>query len=452
MPPNPFLGVLLHAIGGLAAGSFYTPLRKVRRWSWESYWLFMGLVAWIVTPCLVAWLTTPRLVSVLAESPKSSLGWAYFFGAVWGVGSATFGLTMRYLGIALGMAVALGFCAIFGFLIPPLFKGELAGFAASGSGQIILGGVVVCMAGIAVCGWAGVRKEREVSEEEKKESVEEFALVKGLIVAVIAGVMSAGFAYGIQAGQPIAKVALEAGVNPLFQNNASLLVITSGGFTVNLVWCLVLARKNRSLGDYVKGPPRIQLANYLLCALGGSIWYFQFFFYGMGTTRMGEYDFSSWTLHMAFIIVFSNLWGMALREWKGCSRRTLWMVGGGIAVLVASTMIIGEGNRRQAGEASSFLPLPPDRDGTQEARVALLPGGGPGAPAHPAGLGVLAHGVAEQVSDADEDAVLAGDHGPADLVLEGGPQARAHGLAVDPHLGHVADLAQVQDQAPAGGG
>jgi L-rhamnose-H+ transport protein len=273
------------------------------------------------------------------------VGYAYLFGAVWGVGSVTFGLTMRYLGIALGMAVALGFCAIFGTLIPPIFRGEFGEIVASTSGQVVLAGVMVCMLGIGICGYAGICKERELSDEEKKEGVEEFALSKGFLVAVIAGVMSAGFAYGLQAGAPIADVALETGTDPLFQNNATLCLITLGGFTVNLLWCLGLAFKNRSLGDYVRGPARGQIINYVLCAVAGVTWYCQFFFYGMGTTKMGRHDFSSWTLHMAFIIIFSNLWGIALREWKGSSRKTMGFVALGLAVLIASTVVIGQGNR-----------------------------------------------------------------------------------------------------------
>ena len=150
MPANPLLGVLLHAVGGLAAGSFYAPLRKVRRWSWESYWLAMGVVAWLVTPFVFAWLTTPRLFDVLGQSPADALGLAYLFGAVWGVGSVTFGLTMRYLGMALGMAVALGFCAIFGTLVPPLFHGELGEIAGSVAGRTVLAGVAICTLGIAI--------------------------------------------------------------------------------------------------------------------------------------------------------------------------------------------------------------------------------------------------------------------------------------------------------------
>jgi len=301
-------------------------------------------MAWVVAPIAVAWLTTPRLLDVLEGAERESLALAFLFGAVWGVGSAAFGLTMRYLGMALGMAVALGFCAAFGTLIPPLVKGELGAILATTSGLIVVGGVLLTLVGIAVCGAAGVSKERELSAEEKRATIREFALARGLLVAVIAGVMSAGFSYGITAGRPIAERALRLGVEPLYQNNATLVLVTAGGFLVNLLWCAFLHLKNRSAGDYVRGPLGRQARNYLLSSAAGWIWYGQFFFFGMGKTKMGAYDFSSWTLHMAFIIVFSNAWGLGLGEWRGSSARTRRLLGAGLALLILSTAIIGWGN------------------------------------------------------------------------------------------------------------
>ena len=342
MTPNPPLGVFLHAVGGLCAGSFYAPLRQVRRWAWESYWLAMGVFAWILAPFVVAMITNPDLSGTLTNSPWSAIGLAYLFGAVWGIGSATFGLTMRYLGMALGMAVALGFCAAFGTLIPPLVKGELVDTIATPGGRVALGGVALCLAGIAICGYAGVCKERELSDEEKQATIAEFAVGRGLIVGVIAGIMSAGFNYGLTAGEPIAAEAVKAGADDLFKNNAVILLVTLGGFTVNLPWCIYLGVKNRSLGDYLASGAGPQVRNYALCAISGIVWYGQFFFYGMGTTKLGEeYDFSSWTLHMAFIIIFSNLWGLILREWRGASLRTMLLVSAGILTLIGSTVVIG---------------------------------------------------------------------------------------------------------------
>jgi L-rhamnose-H+ transport protein len=345
MPSNPFLGVVLHAIGGFAAGSFYAPLKQVRRWAWESFWLVMGLAAWLITPWVVALVTIPHLAEVLRTSPPTAIGRALFFGALWGVGNLTFGLSVRYLGMALGYAVALGFCMTFGTLVPPIADGQLGSMLCSASGLTILGGVAACLAGIGVCGFAGTRKEAELTDEQKRQAVAEFALGKGFAVATISGILSACFAFGLKWGKPIGQVAIELGAPALYSNNAVLVVILIGGFVSNGAWCLFLNARNRSFGDYVRGPAAGQLRNYLLSALGGVIWYGQFFFYGMGTTKLGEeYDFSSWSIHMAFIIVFSNLWGLYFREWRGTSRRTKLLVWTGIVTLIASTVVIGYGN------------------------------------------------------------------------------------------------------------
>jgi len=345
MTPNPFLGVVLHAVGGFAAGSFYIPFKQVRGWAWESYWLVGGVFSWIVAPLVVAALTVPDLPGLLASAPAVSLGWCFFFGVLWGVGGLTFGLSMRYLGMSLGYAVALGFCATFGTLIPPIFGGEIVGMVASLSGLVTLMGVPVCLVGIALCGQAGMRKEREVSDEQKRASIKEFNLIRGLWVALLAGVMSACMAFAFAAGKPIAEHAMKAGLRPVFQNIPVLVVILAGGFLTNGVWCAILSVRNRTTGDFVKGPSAAGLlSNYIFAAMAGVTWYFQFFFYGMGTTKMGEYDFSSWTIHMAFIIVFSNIWGLYFREWKGSSRRTHRLVVAGLVVLVASTVVVGLGN------------------------------------------------------------------------------------------------------------
>jgi L-rhamnose-H+ transport protein len=343
--PNPFLGVGLHAVGGAAAGSFYVPFKRVRDWAWESYWLIAGVFAWVLAPAIGATLTVPATWHILSSAPHSALLWMYLFGVLWGIGGLTFGLTMRYLGLSLGYAVALGFCATFGTLVPPIVGGKIAGMASTTSGLIVLCGVAVCVAGIAVCARAGVRKESEVSAEEKKDTIREFALGKGLLIGVFAGVMSACMAFGIAAGKPVAEQALKTGILPVFQNNPSFIVIFAGGFTTNLLWCVGLNIANKTGRDYVAAPSgSILLANYLFSALAGVTWYFQFFFYGMGTTQMGRYDFSSWTIHMAFIIVFSNLWGIGFHEWRGVKHRTMTLVWAGIAVLILSTVVIGAGN------------------------------------------------------------------------------------------------------------
>jgi L-rhamnose-H+ transport protein len=344
MTANPFLGIILHAIGGLAAGSFYLPFKKVKNWSWESYWLVGGFFSWIVAPWVVGLVQVPDLLTVLWESPPEALWWSFFFGVLWGVGGLTFGLSMRYLGLSLGYAVALGFCAAFGTLVPPIFKGEFAQVISEPSGITTLIGVVVCLGGIAFCGAAGMTKEKTLSEEKKRATVKEFNFVKGLCVAMFAGVMSACMAFAIEAGEPIAEKAVEYQTADLWKNTPVFIVVFAGGFLTNCVWCVILNVRNRSAGDYLRAPDASLILNYLFAASAGVIWYCQFMFYGMGRTKMGTYDFSSWTIHMAFIIVFSNLWGLALREWKGAGRRAYALIAVGLAILLLSTIIVGLGN------------------------------------------------------------------------------------------------------------
>jgi L-rhamnose-H+ transport protein len=350
LTPNPILGVLLHWLGGLASASFYVPYRKIRGWSWETYWLVGGVVSWIVAPWLLAALLTRDLFSVLHETSASTIFWAYLFGVLWGFGGLTFGLTMRYLGLSLGMAVALGYTAVFGTLIPPIFRGQFHSLMQQRSGIVILIGVGVCVLGILFGGLAGVSKERELSPEQQKEDIPEFNLRLGLAVATFCGIMSACFAFGLAAGDPIKALTLQHGTSTMWQGLPVLIVVLAGGFTTNVVWCAILNFRNRSFGEYLRIPagrdPDASIArNYALSALAGFTWYLQFFFYTMGETQMGrKYGFSSWTLHMASIIIFSTLWGIALHEWRGVGRRTKTLVFLTLLVLVSSTAIVGYGN------------------------------------------------------------------------------------------------------------
>jgi L-rhamnose-H+ transport protein len=382
--PNPPFGVLLHWLGGLASASFYVPYRRVRNWSWETYWLVGGFFSWIIAPWLLALVMTHNLFKVLHETPTSSLFWSYLFGALWGIGGLTFGLTMRYLGMSLGMAVALGYTAVFGTLVPPIFRGVFGSeVLGTSSGRIILVGVVVCLFGIIFAGAAGMSKETEMSTEQKRSSIKEFDLKRGLLVATFSGIMSACFAYGLAAGDPIKSLSVKYGTSPIWQGLPALIVVLLGGFTTNFIWCVILNVRNRTAYQYFSSEIRGErleqtnesiletvtdapgeemaaaaaisdhktaltrtpmLPNYFFSALAGTTWYFQFFFYTMGETQMGRFKFSSWTLHMASIIIFSTLWGIALSEWKGAGTRTKLLVALSLLVLVGSTVIVGYGN------------------------------------------------------------------------------------------------------------
>jgi len=382
MLPNPILGVFLHWLGGLSSASFYLGFRGVKGWAWETYWLAGGFFSWIIAPWILALTMTSDLAGVLREAPGSSLFWAYTFGVLWGLGGLTFGLTMRYLGMSLGMAMVLGYTAAFGTLLPPIFRGEFArNVLGTHSGLVILCGVAVCLTGIAFAGAAGVSKERELSEAQKRESIKEFSLRRGLLVATFSGIMSACFAYGLAAGDPNKRITLRHGTPVLWQGLPVLVVVLVGGFTTNFIWCVILNIRNKTGYQYfsaalrgevparerepiietaidapgeemavalaapaVQGARAPMLPNYCFCALAGTTWYMQFFFYTMGETQMGNFKFSSWTLHMASIIIFSTLWGIALKEWKGVGTRTKWLVTLSLFVLVASTAIVGYGN------------------------------------------------------------------------------------------------------------
>ena len=336
-------GLLLITLGGFAAGSFYIPFKKVRNWAWESYWLVNGFFSWIIMPCIIAFLTVSALCLALREAPASSIFWTFLFGLLWGIGGLTFGLSMRYLGMSLGYAIALGFCAAFGTIVPPIYQGTFGELITSISGLTIIAGVFICLIGIAICAWAGISKEKELSAEEKKKAVEEFNFIKGLLVAIFAGIMSACMAFGFTAGEPIAKLAVENQTSTLWQNNPVLIVIFAGGFITNFIWCVFLNIKNRSAKNYIDTRTPL-INNYIFSALAGITWYLQFMFYGMGKTKMGKYSFASWTVLMALIIVFSNIMGLIFHEWKGTSRRTHRIILAGILVLIASTLVVGLGN------------------------------------------------------------------------------------------------------------
>ncbi len=348
MTPNPILGVFLHWLGGLASASFYVPFRKVRGWSWETYWMVGGAVSWILAPWLIASMLTPHLGLVLTQTSASTLSWIFLFGILWGFGGLTFGLTMRYLGLGLGMAVALGYTAVFGTLLPPLVRGEFGGLLTQKSGQIILVGVAVCALGIVIAGAAGVSKERELTVEQQRAGIPEFDLRRGLAVATFSGILSACFAFGLAAGDPMKALAVADGSAPVWQGLPVLIVLLAGGFVTNAVWCVFMHLRHRSTREYLHIPASSRGSlpwNYIFSALAGFTWYLQFFFYTMGESQMGKrYGFSSWTLHMASIIVFSTLWGIALHEWRGVGIRTRVLVGLTLLVLVGSTLIVGYGN------------------------------------------------------------------------------------------------------------
>lgn len=387
MNSGPIFGVVFHWLGGLASGSFYVPYKGVRKWAWEVYWLVGGFFSWIICPAFFAWLITKDhnafavISDIWEKQGVAPFVWPYLFGMMWGCGGLTFGLTMRYLGMSLGMGVALGYCTVFGTLLPPLLKcvvdlgpavpQSIVEIVQTRGGVVTMVGIVVTVAGIVIAAKAGLTKEREMPEAEKKKAIAEFNFKKGILVATFSGIMSAGMAFAITAGNPIAHAMEAAGTDRLWAGIPRLVIILLGGFTTNFIWCIYLNIKNKTGYQYfashlrsghanpvpqtpaaINGRQPVaplealkipRVSNYFFSALAGATWYFQFFFYNMGESQMGKYGFASWTLHMASIIIFSTLWGVYFKEWSGVSAKARRLIAFGIATLIVSTVVIGYG-------------------------------------------------------------------------------------------------------------
>jgi L-rhamnose-H+ transport protein len=332
------IGLLIIAVGSFGQSSSYVPINKIKNWSWECFWLVQGIFAWLIFPYLGALLAVPEggsLFSIIGSAGGSVVLKTIGFGILWGIGGLTFGLSMRYLGVALGQSLALGTCSAFGTLIPPLLPQLFP--AAEKMTPILIIGVSIAIAGIAVIGYAGALKSQNMSEEEKKKAVKDFALKKGLLIALLAGVMSACFALGLEAGKSL----VISGGNPLFQTLPATLMVTCGGFITNAAYCLFQNIRNGSGKDYFSVPGSTLLNNVLFCALAGGLWYSQFFGLGMGKSYFSDSPVIlafSWSILMSLNVIFSNVWGIILKEWKGVSRQTITVLATGICLLIFSLL------------------------------------------------------------------------------------------------------------------
>ena len=335
------LGLLIIAIGAFCQSSCYVPINKIRSWSWESYWLMQGVFAWLVFPLLGAALAVPEggsMWQLLADADPFMLWMTVLFGALWGVGGLTFGLSMRYLGVALGQSIALGTCAALGTVMGPVllnaFFPEMDALSSLTVSVVI--GIAATLLGIAVIGAAGAMKAASLSEEEKRKAVKDFNFPKGIAIALLAGFMSGCFNIGLTFGEGICF----ADSQPMFATLPATMLVTMGGFVTNAVYCFWQNSRNRTWGDYAKGG--VMASNLMYCALAGLLWYSQFFGLSMGKGFIPESS-SLYTLSfcilMALNVVFSNVWGIILKEWKGCSRATIAVLLIGICILIISSFI-----------------------------------------------------------------------------------------------------------------
>jgi L-rhamnose-H+ transport protein len=340
---NTLIGLLIIAVGSFGQSSSYVPINKVKNWAWESFWLVQGIFAWLLFPYLGSLLAVPEghsLTEILSSGNGAAFS-ALIYGALWGVGGLTFGLSMRYLGVALGQSIALGTCSAFGTIIPAIMKGS---DLFSGSGLVLLLGVSVAIAGIAVIGYAGGLRAQNMTEEQKRAAVKDFALGKGLLVALLAGVMSACFSLGLEAAEPLKVAAINMGTQALFAGLPAILMITTGGFITNAVYCLYQNAKNKTGKDYFSVPGNVLINNVLFCALAGILWYSQFFGLAMGKSFLTEGSVMmafSWSILMSLNVTFSNVWGILLNEWKGAGQKTITVLVIGMLILIASLLIPG---------------------------------------------------------------------------------------------------------------
>lgn len=327
------IGLLIIAIGAFCQSSSYVPINRVKEWSWESYWMVQGVFAWLLFPFLGALLAVPHgnsLMEIYLANPKDSL-LTMFFGVLWGVGGLTFGLSMRYLGVALGQSVALGTCAGLGTILTPLFTGKTDDLTTP-----VIVGVVVTLLGIAIIGIAGSMKSSTLSEEEKQKSVKDFNFTKGILVALLAGFMSACFSIGLGFGENLCFPESKE----LFKTLPATFLVTIGGFMTNAVYCFYQNTRNKTWSDYKE--TKLYANNILFCALAGILWYSQFFGLSLGKgflTSSPVLLTFSWCILMALNVTFSNVWGIILKEWKGCSRKTIYVLVIGLLVLILSSFL-----------------------------------------------------------------------------------------------------------------
>jgi L-rhamnose-H+ transport protein len=343
---NPILGVSMHAIGALFAATCYTPQKRVKRWSWQTYWITQAAFCWFLLPILGAMFTIPHLLDVLRAAPKDAMLNSFLLGAAYGIGGTAFGIAIRYIGFSLTYAIAVGLSAVLGTLIPPLVRGTLGETLSKPGASWIIAGIVIGTIGIAFTGLAGRLKELDLSKQEGKG---ELSLGKGLALSLLAGVLSAVYGFSLEAGQPIAKVAADHGAG-VWQGNVIYIFSNTGAFLTTAIYCLYLHRKHKTLGELVElpaGPEKASLpVNFVMAAITGLFWYGQFFFYNLGHVRMGDYEFTSWAIHMIMLVLFSNVVGVVLREWRRCRVITDLTIAFALVVLTAAVVLLTYGNYR----------------------------------------------------------------------------------------------------------
>lgn len=342
--PNPIIGTGLHAIGGISAASCYLPNTQTRKWSWGTFWLAQALFAWIIMPILIGWLTVPGFFQILIDAPAKSFWIAFLLGSVYGLGGMSFGKAINHIGYSLTYTLAIGISAVLGTIFPLMIFGGLDDFFNKPGGGIVLTGMILSILGVIICGWAGFKKEKDLNDSNFGKAG--FNMTVGLLLTIVAGVLSGVFNLSLEYGKPIADMAAQNGAGH-FEGNAKLVISTSGCFVVNLIWFLVAGFRNGTLKEFLpqNGLSGNTIArNWFWSALAGSLWCFQFFFYGLGHVKMGNFQFASWVLHMSMLIFFSYIVGVLMKEWKSVKLPTYILLIIGLIILITSFCITSYGS------------------------------------------------------------------------------------------------------------
>lgn len=346
IPTNPIIGTGLHALGGISASSCYIPFSKTKKWSWGSYWLIQAAFAWIIMPFIIGFFTVPQLFTVLRSSPLPAIIVPFILGAIYGFGGLSFGYAIRQIGFSLTYTISIGISAVLGTITPLIIEGNLIEHFQKPGGSIVLSGMILSMLGVAICGLAGYKKEKDLSKLKDTSNSVHFNMKKGLILTIIAGVLSAVFGISLVYGQPISDIAALYGAGH-FEGNAKIIVSTAGCFVTNFIWFLILGIKQGTIKEMVNtkeiGTKRY-LGNFFWAAFGGSLWYFQFFFYGLGHVRMGNFMFASWVIHMSMLIFFSYIVGLVMKEWKDASKNTYATLIIALLTLIISFVVMTYGS------------------------------------------------------------------------------------------------------------
>lgn len=342
--PNPIMGTGLHAIGGVSAASCYLPNTQTRQWSWGSFWLAQALFAWLIAPLVVGWLTVPNFFTILVEAPSVPFWAAFLLGGAYGFGGMSFGKAIMHIGYSLTYTLAIGISAVLGTIFPLMIFGGLDDFFTKPGGGIVLFGMILSVLGVVLCGLAGFKKEKDLNSLLAGKTG--FNMTVGLLLTIVAGVLSGVFNLSLEYGQPISDMAAQNGAGH-FEGNAKMIISTAGCFVVNLVWFVVAGFRQGTLKEFLPNGSltgKMIFRNWLWSALAGTLWTMQFFFYGLGHVKMGNFQFASWVLHMSMLIFFSYVVGVLMKEWRNVKRQTYIVLVIGLLTLIISFSITSYGS------------------------------------------------------------------------------------------------------------